>query len=500
MIKQSRIYIPVLLTLVFTVLGCGLEEVKVLMGDMEALSELGLRQVESAVIPVTEGDEEEKTPDLLIFNRRLDPPPIEFYLSYAYKEEDRWEVRWEHNLGSDIVGYTDVTTLVDEARVYVIVGPTVQALKLSDGTVEWETSLSDEVAATCRECATLTKDRLVVLTSDLVLQGVDVDSGEVEWSYEMKTSLDWRVKPIVLGEGDKVALADQTDSDVAAPGVLRVFKTGDGEQLQSIAPQCSDKPFGVSSPMFIDKEGKNAYFTFSSGVTHCIQGWDIEGGSMLWENTLPEEISKDPSFFDNPHLDNPGLLADDALYYGFGGPVQKGKLIDINLSDGAINLLLEDPKYAIAPLLKGDGILLVRASRTKGSEQDELWGVDISSGEVLWQHELQATDLMGWGSNDSGVGTWTLAPAGGRLAVIQVISEGGGSDPYYVVVEILNIQDGTITAEAKTLVDDGHWMGTASTKYRAYLSIRNLYSVYLETGDVDWEWPLIAPLPDLIDK
>jgi len=129
-----------------------------------------------------------------------------------------------------------------------------------------------------------------------------------------------------------------------------------------------------------------------------------------------------------------------------------------------------------------------------------LWAVDIPSGEILWQHELQTTDLMGWGSNDSGVGTWTLAPTGGRLAVIQVISEGAGSDPYYVVVEILNTQDGVITVETKTLVDDGHWMGIASTKYRAYLSIRNLYSVSLETGEVAWEWPLSAPPPDLIDQ
>jgi outer membrane protein assembly factor BamB len=256
-------------------------------------------------------------------------------------------------------------------------------------------------------------------------------------------------------------------------------------------------PFRVNAPVFIDKAGQKAYFTFSSGVTHCIQGWEIEGGRMLWEKTLPEEISKAPLFFNSPHLDNQDLLAEEVLYYGSGGPGQIGKLIDINLADGAMNLLLEDPRYALTPLLKGDGILLVRASRTKGSAQDELWQVDSSSGEILWQHELQTTDLMGWGSNDTGVGTWTLAPVGGGLAVIQVISEGGA---YYVVVEILNIQDSMITAATKTLVEDGHWMGTASTKYRAYLSIRNLYSVNLETGEVDWEWPLSAPPPDFIDQ
>jgi len=496
MIKQTRIYLSILLILVFTALGCRLEEMRGLMDDMETLSELGLRQVESAVIPVT-ASETEKTPDLLILNRRLDPPSVEFYLSYVYKEEDRWEVRWEYNLGGDIVSSTEVTTLTDKARVYVIVGPTVQALKLSDGAVEWETSLSDEVASTCRECAALAKDRLVVLTSDLVLQGINLNSGEIEWSYEMKTSQGWQVKPIVLGQGDRVALVDQTDSDAAAPGVLQVFKTGDGERLQSLTPQCADMPLRGSSPVFIDKAGQNVYFTFSSGITHCIQGWDLENGRMLWEKTLPEEIVKAPWFFDNPHLDNPGLLADDVLYYGFGGPAQKGKLININLSDGAMNLLLEDPKYALTPLLKGDGMLLVRASRTKGSAQDELWAVDIPSGEILWQHELQTTDLMGWGSNDTGVGTWTLAPVGGKLAVIQVISEGGD---YYVVVENLNIRDGTIIAATKTLIDDGHWMGTASTKYRVYLTIRNLYSVNLETGEVGWEWPLSAPPPDLIDQ
>jgi outer membrane protein assembly factor BamB len=218
---------------------------------------------------------------------------------------------------------------------------------------------------------------------------------------------------------------------------------------------------------------------------------------MLWEKTLPEEIVKAPWFFDNPHLDNPGLLAEDVLYYGFGGPAKKGKLININLSDGTMNLLLEDPRYAITPLLKGDGNLLVRASRTKGSAQDELWAVSISTGEILWQHKLQTTDLMGWGSNASGVGTWTLAPVSDRLTVIQVIAEDGD---YYVVADILNMQDGAITAETRTPVDDRHWIGTASTKYRAYLSIRNLYSVSLETGDADWEWPLSAPPPDLIDQ
>jgi hypothetical protein len=64
----------------------------------------------------------------------------------------------------------------------------------------------------------------------------------------------------------------------------------------------------------------------------------------------------------------------------------------------------------------------------------------------------------------------------------------------------LNLQDGVITAATKTLVDDGHWMGVTLTKYKAYLSIRNLYSVSLESGDVGWEWPLSAPPPYLIDR
>jgi outer membrane protein assembly factor BamB len=499
MTRQSKISILVLITLVFTMSGCGIARVKVLIEDAKILRELGSRQVESAVIPVGKGDGETQTPDLLIINRRLDPPPITCYLSYARKTEDRWQIRWEHNLGGDVTGYADVTTLVDKARVYVIVGPTVRALNLSDGTVEWETSLSDEVAAVCRACATLAKDRLVVLASDLFLQGIDIESGEVAWSHELKTSSGWQVNPIVLGEEDKVAIVDQTDFDVAAPGGLYVFDAQDGEQLRSIIPQCAGIPFRIGFPVFIDKKGVNAYFTLSSSTKHCIQGWDIDEGKLLWENALPEEISEDPLFFRNPHLDSPGLLAEEALYYGSGGPARIGKLTHIDLSDGAISLLFEDLRYAITPLFKRDGLLLVQASRTKGSERHELRGVNPSSGETLWRYELQSTKLMGWGSDDFGTGTWTIAPIGDRLAVIQVISEGDEALLDTIAVAILNVQDGTIDIETKTPINDDHWMGTALTQGRDYLSIRNLYSVDLETGTVDWEWPLHAPPADLID-
>ena len=78
--RQSTIYVLVLITLVFTLSGCGIERVKVLIEDIKTLSELGSRQVESAVIPVGKGDEETQPPDLLILNRRFDPPPVQCYL------------------------------------------------------------------------------------------------------------------------------------------------------------------------------------------------------------------------------------------------------------------------------------------------------------------------------------------------------------------------------------------------------------------------------------
>jgi outer membrane protein assembly factor BamB len=311
--------------------------------------------------------------------------------------------------------------------------------------------------------------------------------------------LDRQIKPIVLKGGNKVAIVDQTDPDVAAPGGLYIFDAEDGEQLQSFIPQCADIPFRVDLPVFIDGTGENAYFALSSNTNHCIQGWSIDEGRMLWENALPEEVSKDPLFFNNPHLDSPGLLAEDALYYGSGGPAKAGKLIKIDLSNGVITPLLEDPKHALTPLLKDDGMLLVQATRTKGSERHELWGVNPSLGETLWRYELQGTDLMGWGSNHFGAGTWTIAPVGNRLAVIQVISEGDEAVLDHVVVDILNVRDGTTAVETRTTINDDHWMGTALTKGRAYLSIRNLYSVDLQTGTVDWEWPLSAPPADLID-
>ena len=96
-------------------------------------------------------------------------------------------------------------------------------------------------------------------------------------------------------------------------------------------------------------------------------------------------------------------------------------------------------------------------------------------------------------------GNWTLAPVGDRLAVIQVFPEGGKALFDSVAVDLLDMQAGTIVAESRTTIDDDHWMGAALTPGRAYLTIRNLYSVDLETGTVGWEWPLSAPPPGLFE-
>ena len=53
---QSKISMLVLIALLFTMSGCGIERVRALIQDIKILRELGSRQVESAVIPLEKSE------------------------------------------------------------------------------------------------------------------------------------------------------------------------------------------------------------------------------------------------------------------------------------------------------------------------------------------------------------------------------------------------------------------------------------------------------------
>jgi hypothetical protein len=115
------------------------------------------------------------------------------------------------------------------------------------------------------------------------------------------------------------------------------------------------------------------------------------------------------------------------VYFGIDGSLTR-----INKKDGEIHGIVTVENYDLVPLLEGEGILLVRAKRTLGSTRFELWGMDVDSGEVLWQKQMPNSepidppDAMSGLVDDTDWGfTWQPAQEGLWLVTFRRTRQGG---------------------------------------------------------------------------
>jgi hypothetical protein len=64
-----------------------------------------------------------------------------------------------------------------------------------------------------------------------------------------------------------------------------------------------------------------------------------------------------------------------------------------------------------------------------------------------------------------------------------------GADPNRLLVQMIDVPTGRVMYETSSRLDDDFWTGVTWTSNTAYLTVRNLHSVDLETGRTAWEWP-----------
>ena len=110
-----------------------------------------------------------------------------------------------------------------------------------------------------------------------------------------------------------------------------------------------------------------------------------------------------------------------------------GQIGVLSLADGTVRALAEDKEYTVRPVAVHDGMLLVAAAPNWDSQRQEIWGIDMQTGERRWQAKLQAHDLREAGS--TGDWDWQLTRQG--LAVVQVLR-----DDARLVVELLDPRTG----------------------------------------------------------
>ena len=345
----------------------------------------------------------------------------------------RWRV--DADLQSKFLPTLDTVYLADKTRLL--------ALDRATGTTRWQTSLSDEVTGVCNECIRLVANgdtaRVVVLTKDDVLQAFDVKSGKKVWSQTLSNVL-----PRFFVWGEKIVAIDRHEKTDGLPAQVTVF-SANGDALLNFDVTCKLKGASGSSNIYAQPydamkldEATGVLYAWYGTFDGCAQKWDLSTGKALWTTTI---LDAQPPEYDAASF----VLRDDKIYVGGDDQV-----VALDAATGkARNLVPKSEDYAkLRPLGEQDGVLVVRAVRTRGTPRFELWGIDTTTGNKLWDVKFGEGGPMQGNGPEALVGligkdredvAWTaqLTPAG------LVLVRNAGKPEFQLSVETLNVKDGT---------------------------------------------------------
>lgn len=354
---------------------------------------------------------------------------------------------------------------------YIADGSRLLALRLSDGSPAWQTSLVAELPSGCDECLRLLDGRVVALQKDGSLQAFDAQSGRLGWSVRLAGTP--RELPIA---GDRLVTLEPAAGERGA--VIDFLDPASGQVAQQIAPSCKrgaipgeESPM-VGSPLLFSPDGGAMYALFGL-ISSCAQRWNPASGERVWQQTLDHGIA--PAIW----YDNRPLLTDKALFGSNGGV-----LWALDTASGDLRKLADDQEYKFVPLAARDDTLIVLAWPSWDSKRQALWGLDAATGERRWQYALQAKEarlLQPFGDWD-----WRLTPKG--LVVVQVLK-----DQRQLIVDLVDPHTGVSTARQTTALGSSGsptFWHAIWTDDMAWLKIDfSLYAVDLATGATAYRLP-----------
>lgn len=425
------------------------------------------RHVNGAVLPIPASGNAQAS-NLLITNWDPREETETVYVTYVAKDGNARKVLWEKEI-AEYDGWYRPRAIFDESRIYYLAGERLLAFDQTDGSIAWEASLSDLVSTSCEHCIQKANDRIVVLTTDYVLQGIDASSGELAWSVRLND-------PSAAHEGfsivgGQVVLSDRTETE-GSDQAVHVLDPHSGSLVRMIAPTCPEADKSPwSREMFIGRtsDGGRVIFLYVCGGNPFAQRWDPTSGQVIWQVPLPEVADTSVNSF---------LLGRDTLYLdGYEGR------LEISLSTGQTKSLPEpDPDYEFTLLEEYEDILIGKVRRTRGSTRHELWGL-TGVAERIWSYELETDTLLGV---DSGSADWAYRVTPDGIVLIQVL---GGPEDHLSMV-LLNPQNGQVIQQTEKAIDGGSLDGLAWDSDTAYITMRgDLYAIDLATLTITPEWP-----------
>jgi outer membrane protein assembly factor BamB len=425
------------------------------------------RHVNGAVLPIPASGNAQAS-NLLITNWDPREETETVYVTYVAKDGNARKVLWEKEI-AEYDGWYRPRAIFDERRIYYLAGERLLAFDQTDGSIAWEASLSDLVSTSCEHCIQKANDRIVILTTDYVLQGIDASSGELAWSVRLNNSSTAREGFSVVG--GQIVLSDQTESQGSTQAV-HIFDPHSGSLVRTVSPTCPETDYRPwFTEMFIDRSSSNGrvIFLYKCISDPFVQSWDLASGEMVWQQPLPEDTDTSVDSF---------LLGHDTLYVN----VYHGRL-KISLATGQTENLPEpDPDYEFILLEEHEDILIGKARRTRGSTRHELWGLK-GVAERIWSYELGTDTLFGV---DSGSADWTYRLTPDGIVVIQILDD---PEPHISVV-LLNPQNGQVIQQNEMSLKSASLQGVAWDSDTAYMTLwGDVYAVDLATLAITPEWP-----------
>jgi hypothetical protein len=375
-------------------------------------------------------------------------------------------------------------SMITEGDVlYVAAKDGLRAIHLGDGSTAWETSLTDALHPSCATCLQAFGDYLVALTTDSVVQGFDAKTGQPLWSRPLE-----RIVYNLHRIADQPAVFDEDEAGAS----LFFFDPATGEVTRRLTPVCtyndgrSTDDLESDSVVIFDGASQAVYLVFGSPEA-CIQRWAVTGSAGVpeWDTHLTSEEGFSGAYNAWP------LLTGAALYLG----TENGQLWAFDVTTGAVRHLLSVEDTHLILEAEQEGVLLMRALDTRGTRTYALWGVETTTGQVVWRHSFDEAEPLeepgrAVGLLTEGDSAWAV-----RTTAQGVLILSAHAGPNQLVVERLGHQDGAGLEQIVIPLSDASefysvptivgWRGN-----RVWLNLdSHIYLVDLDAVTVEFIWP-----------
>lgn len=308
--------------------------------------------------------------------------------------------------------------------VYAVNGTHLKALRSEDGTLAWQTELSDKLAYGPVPML-VHAGRVIVNTADQKIAAYEAAGGSLVWSRENRL-----YQETLTLAGNSLLVRDYLEGSY--DDALYRIDPVTGSQQYVLSPTCEagDRTykFDNDTGLAYDSQRGTLMVVYEDG---CIQAYDLASARAQW-TTLTEEN------FNFAFTGFQYLFAGERLYFD-----DESSMMVVDLSSRGVKTLTAAQGYDLVPLALSGDTLLVRAEDTCGSTRFELWGVNSSTGAIAWQMNLQEDEpidppheMAGLIDKEDHGWTWHLSSAG-----LQLITFSG--EPNQVAVETFNLVDGT---------------------------------------------------------